>query len=240
MKKTIVALMALAGVTMADETPTLYSGDFSWSSSTPLTFTFEGDSPLTVTATSNYGYKAFTTATDAYLTQTYEATDTRPAITTPLSQTYTPARNVGTEGSWTLTLTIKNEGEQSLQISALTLSAFTFSGQGDFNNGVQDITFTVAKSETTIGSTDVAFPSGGANNGDSPTLGDYGVTLTPFTIEQGKNAIITITASEKVDRNGTFVGLQGISFTTNVVPEPTTATLSLLALAGLAARRRRR
>ena len=40
--------------------------------------------------------------------------------------------------------------------------------------------------------------------------------------------------------NGNLYTVSGIAVSTNIIPEPATATLSLLALAGLAARRRRR
>ena len=64
------------------------------------------------------------------------------------------------------------------------------------------------------------------------SLGDNYITLTA-----GASRDLALVVS-KVSGNGSFVGLTGASFA--VIPEPATATLSLLALAGLAARRRRK
>lgn len=243
MKKTIIALLTLSAAAYAAE----YSGDFSWGSNKPLTFIFENEGvPMEIAATSSHAFKAFT-ANDTndnnnrtWLTQTYPD----KGIYTALSSTYVPARNVGNEGPWELTLKVSNNGSENLKIDSLTLSAFTFNGQGDFNNGVQDIKFSVIQNTISVGSTTASFVSGGSNYGENPTLNDYAIDLdSPITIMQGKTATFIIKAEEAVDRAGTFVGLQGLSFKTSTaaaVPEPTTATLSLLALAGLAARRRRK
>ena len=72
------------------------------------------------------------------------------------------------------------------------------------------------------------------------TVGDAVGTYTVSTID---NTIFTKGSNNNVWTNGGAEKLSGISLKyadAVVVPEPTTATLSLLALAGLAARRRRK
>lgn len=65
------------------------------------------------------------------------------------------------------------------------------------------------------------------------TINLAGKALDVSTLTGDMN--VTIALTEDVT-NGVFFGLQSISY----IPEPATATLSLLALAGLAARRRRK
>ncbi len=70
----------------------------------------------------------------------------------------------------------------------------------------------------------------------------------PFTLDPGETIRLfaTVAAPEHNDHadGHLYIGLEGFQLagtaTTPAVPEPTTATLSLLALAGLAARRRRK
>ena len=66
------------------------------------------------------------------------------------------------------------------------------------------------------------------------------VTITGTDAEKIRALKEQLESMNTVDGNG--VAIEGGSFNVNttVVPEPTTATLSLLALAGLAARRRRK
>ena len=65
------------------------------------------------------------------------------------------------------------------------------------------------------------------------TINLAGKALDVSTLRDDMN--VTIALTEDVT-NGVFFGLQSISY----IPEPATATLSLLALAGLAVRRRRK
>ncbi len=79
------------------------------------------------------------------------------------------------------------------------------------------------------------------------TMKDGNMTIKA-TLSNGDTWSTTITGMEDVtfdkigflnDGNIGTTGVKGITITAPAVPEPTTATLSLLALAGLAARRRR-
>ncbi len=63
---------------------------------------------------------------------------------------------------------------------------------------------------------------------------------TVSAIESALGTNVTVYEAGNIEGNGTHVADATGSITTNVVPEPATATLSLLALAGLAARRRRK
>ena len=78
---------------------------------------------------------------------------------------------------------------------------------------------------------------------------DYDRNFGVEVVDNGSNAVegkhfelltntVTIPAGEKLDMATLMT--TGVAQTMQLVPEPTTATLSLLALAGLAARRRRK
>ena len=82
--------------------------------------------------------------------------------------------------------------------------------------------------------------------GEDVTLASLYQTTTVNTTGSytlGANSTVTVTidaAKAPNETDGFYVALQGGSISYQVTPEPTTATLSLLALAGLCARRRRK
>ncbi len=155
---------------------------------------------------------------------------------------------------WTLdvTVTIGTEGynDWGTTIIAGSSDMFTYvsGGDGDFAGSFQ-----VWRAVGADGRTDIKLNSGSAS--DTHPTWTVGETYT-FTIAytaEDKGLSITgegIDLSTTLSNPATFtqlssgaVGKAGWDVTikhTAVVPEPTTATLSLLALAGLAARRRRK
>ena len=238
MKKTIITLIALASVAAATE-----------SNVTPIT--------LDVT----FGNCAQTTASAATLTieegvmtgsvQSLVQTDTTTAVSLQTSgaagtnaAVFTPNTNVGNGAPWTATFNFDNVNKALTSLDSINLGVVLFDSSGNYQQGgatwTGGITFTATITDSTTAS----------------PLGTFAYTLeprngqgsTPYAITLAGNSIdLTNVSSFDMEleltnglSGGTFAGLSSMGFTgTPVVPEPTTATLSLLALAGLAARRRR-
>ena len=211
--------MALASVAAADD----YTGAFSWSANTDLTFSFDETSLTMTDITCNYGYKG---------------TNVNPG-------TLTPNQNIGNGAgnSWTLTFTLNNTTAADIVLSSITLDTFLFNGGGNAQSAdtyARPVAYTLTSGADTVATTTVACANSGQNWEDNAVLSlGEGVTLAA-----GSSATYTLTVSNAQTGTtyGTFVGIKGATITgeTPAIPEPTTATLSLLALAGLAARRRRK
>lgn len=167
----------------------------------------------------------------------------------------------GTEGnSSSATYTISFTAGADYTLTELKLALLTHNGGGK-NHSSQP----VFKWSVSLGSDELASEE---HQATATTDNNQGITSAPVydfdanTITNGSGAIVTLSdlnldlrQGEHYDINvvisddltstftsGYFVGLGGFSMkgTDPVVPEPTTATLSLLALAALSARRRRR
>ena len=236
MKKTIVALLALSGVTFASD------------------YTYSDFNDWYETAIEAASY----TAGDDYsLTFTLGAW--------PL-EVDSDAGKVDYRSGMIITLT--SSENWGLFTQAGQYLAFDHSGTGD-RSGLVTTTKTYGSGNTTEATGSFAqgtegwfYSLGGAGNqeGVTFTIARENATDT-ITITKGttKIANFTITGDSALDA-ATYVipsihryngkdfgfGIQSATFTANgvtsdiAVPEPTTATLSLLALAGLAARRRRK
>ena len=217
MKKTLIALMALAGVAMADD----YTG------------TFDGKSFVT---SGNLTLSEITCTPDSYKTPSYLGEDV-PAGTTYIA----PDINMK-DGSWTLSAKITNNSEEAITLNSVTFDAFMFTGAGvqHENDGKsRQVSFTLGGD--LAGAVTKDFTGNVDNTNFRDTDADAIITLNkPVTINADGFITFTLTVANGGTNGGSFVGLKGATFSTPTVPEPTTATLSLLALAGLAARRRRR
>lgn len=221
MKKTLIALMALAGIATANE----YSGTFSWAANTNPVFTL-----------SDEVVEEALTLTNITCNKTYKATGVAPGA-------LTPDQNIGSAAgnSWTLTFNVNNTTSQDIVLTGITLDAFLFNGGGNAQNAdeyARPVAFTLANGTDTVASTTVAYANS-KNDWENDAVFSFGEGVT---LAANSTATYTLTVSNAQTANnyGTFVGLKGATFTTAAIPEPTTATLSLLALAGLAARRRRK
>ena len=241
MKKTIITLIALASVAAATE-----------SDVTPIT--------LDVT----FGNCAQTTPSSATLTieegvmtgsvQSLVQTDTTTAVSLKNSGTagtnaaeFTPNTNVGTGAPWTATFNFDNVNKALTSLDSINLGVVLFDSSGNYQQGgdwaatwTGGITFTATITDSTTASQLGTFAytlTPGSGQGSTP----YAITLAGDSIDLTNVSSFDMELKLTEDlNNGTFAGLSSMGFTgTPVVPEPTTATLSLLALAGLAARRRR-
>ena len=133
--------------------------------------------------------------------------------------------------SWTMNFTVTNNSGADITLTGFTFDTYGYFGGGEDRNTVAKVTLTLNKVTTELFE-----------------LGKQGATTTATLTFTGDNAI-TIGAKDSVnlaltmngaDPYNTYTGITAGSVTYAIVPEPATATLSLLALAGLAARRRRK
>ncbi|MBQ8480630.1 MAG: PEP-CTERM sorting domain-containing protein [Akkermansia sp.] len=221
--------MALAGVAVGAE-PEL----------TPLTLTFTKD----ITAISSLPNDYTVVEKSVSLTGDTTTCLTKGSFKTDYLR---PDTNVDSKGtSWTLNFSIGNNSGRDFVIDSIDIDAFTYTGGGGAQNNNRNFLFTVTAGETKITTKENLFIKGSEQNGTSEgtlTLNlDESLTIAAdstlkFTITVNQGAQVSY-ADGGGEARGSFVGIETVRF--NAVPEPTTATLSLLALAGLAARRRRR
>ena len=222
MKKTIFTLAVLAGVAMADTVTT--PEELTWN-------------PLTITTPTNGALSSGNSSIDwneatGKLEDSWQLSFTLDP--SRLSNQYIFGTVKSGSGADGYTLSITSNGTISLNQnksnSVLTVGSYTaddsevaitlqfvkyVNSNGEFNKGV----FTL-------------------------TVGDASGT---YVVENADNTVFNKGANNNVWTNGGAEKLSGISLmyadsvvVEQIVPEPTTATLSLLALAGLAARRRRK
>ncbi|MBQ9095088.1 MAG: PEP-CTERM sorting domain-containing protein [Akkermansia sp.] len=242
MKKTIIVLMTLAGIATADTV-------------------------FTTNVSSDAKAKDATSTQSLTITEQLSVSVDSISKGSQYTSALRPDTNIGNGGTWTLTFTIKNDSSTAVAFDEINLGVFLFNSDGnkqgsDVTRSI-DFTLTAADDTTTytllpqvnyvlkgndandtlattvkIGSTAIAAADQVANG--------VNVNLSsPFEMEASKSYTFNLTVTKDTDMTGewakgTFVGLNSITFSADPIPEPTTATLSLLALAGLAARRRRR
>lgn len=162
----------------------------------------------------------------------------------------TPNSNVGNGFPWTLTMAYSS-GSAAIEpeIASITLSVVLFNGSGEYqtsgatwldpnkpeNPGYIDFSANLTSGDITLGTcTGRLITEHG--QGSTP----FSVTLTPTSHVSldGKTDFMVSLELNPALSAGTFVGLSSISYT--LVPEPTTALLTLPALGALLLRRRRR
>jgi len=233
MKKTIIALMTLAGIAVATETDT-----------TPITLsaTFTSD----ITAVCPEGVS-------------YDVTIQGLSVENKSGGNYMvdylrPNLNMNTGDSWTLSFSLENKTNGTITLNSVNFDSFIFNGSGvqhENDTQTRQAQFTLTDvSSNVLGTTDVTFclpnsaPEGETSNAIWNTDQDANITLSSAVeLAAGESIQFKLTVGKgDLVNPGAYVGLKGVTFTgeTTLVPEPTTATLSLLALAGLAARRRRK
>ncbi len=156
---------------------------------------------------------------------------------------------------WTLSYTVENVSNDKVQITSLLLDMYGMHGTltedpQPINDSViayltpgyiyGDNTFSYTQTEITLTGTGDHGISGGSLTMKLPT---------GFTLNPGEDITIFMTVraphNSAAEHTNLFVGIKSFELAGyytpgETVPEPTTATLSLLALAGLASRRRRK
>lgn len=253
MKKTIIALMALAGVSMAaDEDSLLWSVDFTGGSYAITTGAAWGTGSYSPTTT--YGSQDFTTM-PGYL---YANGDKKISLEGNAGLMMSDSFSLSMEASITSVYTPSNSTPTDTKYWLMSIgeSANWYIGaQYDtatkqISVGYKNYTMSNTASYGTFELTDIEnvmlTMSGGLNEAG----------LVTVYVNGAKAAVATMAASNRHDKStlssgvafmnymgehdGVVGGVSSVSFYNKAIPEPTTATLSLLALAGLAVRRRRK
>ena len=232
MKKTLITLLALAGVAAAQ----------------PLTISNANN---TASATGDWLTEVSAAAINVTGSNTFTSTDYTNSF-------FTVATNVGNGGTYDYVLTFTFA--KDVDLSGFSIDFLLHSGAGaaqpvnrtlaydlTLTNATETlVSYTDQSITTTTGRTSgdatykgVAYNADGSIN-EETKLGTAAYTLPESVfLAAGTEYKLTIANIAKNDSGqGTFVGIGNIAM--DVIPEPTTATLSLLALAGLAARRRRK
>ena len=255
MKNTLIALMAVAGMAMADtllEIDFTSLGESSTDTNTPAGWTAGQWNGTNNTPYYNFGY-------------------TGAVVGQPWKQNYlTTNLDLTSQGSHSISFTLYNNNTEDTG-NMFFLSSDTYSIViGNSYNSNSDIY--VGTLSEAVGRDFVCFQPGTKINptvlDNSSGLDVSGIISYTLVMKDGNMTIYanlfsttyedrgywstTITGMEDVtfnklgfitDGDVNQAGVFGLSVTTSqapAVPEPTTATLSLLALAGLAARRRRK
>lgn len=231
MKKTLVALFALAGVVMAETVTTEFDivreGNI-------ITFS-EIDEAISLS------YVGWTYAGGgAHNTGSFIETAQSNYVNTFSPDGQLRANQPG--DIITMNFTITNNGAEAITLDKLNIQGYSINGDGaNKNGGTTEVTFTMQLFSDGIaisGAPSFELVSHNNVSGGDLTLTDCKV------IESGGSVDISLNVSNG-DKYNTYFGLTGGSVTYSTtsdpaIPEPAAATLSLLALAGLATRRRRK
>lgn len=229
MKKTITMLLVLSGVASAD-----YSGTFSWETGNA--------NPLDNVPTFNFseGNELWLFVSELKVNgETLDMATASAKSSMVYAGSLTPDADVGGGSSWSLNFNILNYSEETLTLNGITLDSFAYGKEGtalDSDFLPREVTFTLTGAEdasVTHAFTNLEAATTVYNWDSNPTL----TFASPLVIEAGGYASFDLTISEVSAPEGSFIGLSGA--TLHTVPEPATAMLSLLALCGLFARRRR-
>ena len=240
MKKTIIALVALTGVAMGTTT------EFTISKADGATWGDATTPGTGITFTEN----------DAALTLSYLYTSGSGGSATVIGSWETPSSYVGTYSpkvqltsanrtdSWTLTFSLTNNTEEAITLTDMSFYTYVVNGGGSDKN--IDFTASAYLSGVTNAVTASFTNSSVAGSGEKGATHTVAFTFdTPVNLSAGASHELSFTLTNTTQN--TFAGLTGGNVTYAVVPgpspnipEPATATLSLLALAGLAGRRRRK
>ena len=222
MKKTLIALMALTGVATAVE-PAPYTGAAlsAWLTNAAQTVTSNQKYVLTFTLgdwyTDNYSAGSFFKLTNDLVIRHQIGRYVGLGTTT-----------AGPDGDYT---SRSEEGNSSIDLDTANNGSADYSGwfydSGTNNTGLSGLTFSIDSSSA--GGTIITM-SNGTRTITLQKDGHTGITNLDFV----KDDMIISSASV------VWGDAANVITYTAPIPEPATATLSLLALAGLAARRRRK
>ncbi len=257
MNKTIIALIAMAGLASAE---TQYFDFGKMASGDAINITASGASGALTAMSGSFSFQADRSITLSQTTADKNGwcdpfTGVVPDIFAGNSyvDSLTTQAYDGSVGVLTLTFTGLENGVYSMDVfggfvgkDCLAQMTVTITGGGSVewlnvnatNDEGQwiDSNYTLSGNSVVIDSVDSIKSSGNNQSSYSSVAKGYQVTATNIEVTDG-------TLTLKLEGQGWYnsyarTALNGVAL--QMVPEPTTATLSLLALAGLAARRRRK
>ena len=221
--------MALAGVALADTATLTVGTDASSTWTSGVTFDLPDDTPLTFSFVSIAGGGGLNNGSD---------------FTSRGDNLLSPKvgfKQKEYDGYIDLTFTVTADNTTPdfvWQIDALTLDMKSVTaGGGNHTGGIGSMDITLLSSDSqTLGKGSVSL---GANS----AAGTAAITLTD-SISLSNEETLTLRIARTSDSTSVqgYLAITGgsVTYSSAPIPEPTTATLSLLALAGLAARRRRK
>ena len=252
MKKTLIALMALAGIASAADLVAEWNG-FTSLESGNYTFTISGNTTVDSNGTLNV---VGTPGGSAYIDITTAGLSLENGFTLNML-----VNNVGGYGQNTPFAFVGLRGETTSYLATAGITSdktggFCLNGSGSKiaitrpnNNSIQAVEDTSTFSAITLTFTDDEFKmylngelvATGTPNSGQMTTAMAQETITKIALGSWAEANSKSTLNEHVASFAIYNGaMSAAEVKAMLVPEPTTATLSLLALAGLAARRRRK
>lgn len=252
MKKTLIIIASLALGAAASQAAVLCT----------TTFNRTGTSldSVTVSTVSDAGLSTSSSIASQDFSKSSTGNDLLASGSIPAS-VFSPNSNVGNSqnNTWSVSFTFTNNGSQDMLISSIELSMIGFTGVGAAQNaggGVANNNYVGGAAGNLNKPVNITL---GMRGQDNQTLAYNGATTTNQTtgswdgvhtgnyeysnvlLKAGKSMTLTVTASKnEAYGSGCFIGLKEIQVNGEVVPEPATASLSLLGLAALMMRRRRR
>lgn len=226
--------MALAGVVAAEDWTATFTSSVASKDQTYTDYSaaFEEGSPLTMAITN----MVITSSAGGY-----GAGDNATSIR--------PGTNIGNGGTYTITFKLTNTSDDVVILDQIAFESFAYNNGGSLQDGNDNVNRNVifTLSGDIEGAAPVVYSSSTVTT--NITNSDAAITFAPVELAQNAHIEFSLNVKEGDGCQGTFVGLKGATFAgeivapvtpdTPAVPEPSTATLSLLALCGLAARRRR-
>lgn len=243
MKKTLVVIMALAGVAVADS-----SVDFRINRAEDDSFSFTEDADVFALAFDSFAYETGGDSAEGYLDVESEDGYAQDKF----DNTFSPNVQLrfGEDDYWTIKFSVTNTGKDTILLTKLSLEMFGLNNDGKVKNLEMPISTelcvgdNVQTKETTMGylrqtGGSIYFPV--INYHYEPVITTY--DLPNIMLGAGESTKISLTMSNIDDEYNTYAGINNGSIGYKMaasVPEPATTTLSLLALSALAVRRRRR
>lgn len=251
MKKTIIALLAVAGLASADSTVITFStggnlagsyaygvtfGDYSMNTHASQSTELTTEDAIVTVAAETCMYTTYTVYADpsnpsnaSLWTNAAALSDMNTALGTSLTLPNLDALPMTNAGgnSWdeaTLTIDFSSSYKEGDQVTLYLML-------GSMNNSYS-VTLGGLKTGYTM-----KYASAKGNGFDATELTQTARELTLVKVTGSLTKAATVTVEGDASSRNAF-GM--VAYSVASVPEPTTATLSLLALAGLAARRRRK
>ncbi len=235
MKKTLITLLALGGLVMG-ETSDLLTVSFN----APNSGWTASDSSGSAITSSGWSLVKISNGSETTLDSKTASNQLRPNV------------NVGDgSGDWKLSFTLTNSSNTAITLNDVVFDCFTFNSSNGYQNSSTNRIFTLTLTGNDITASTPAnsivianrIVNGAGNPHPANDSGVFSFNLdgSGNTLQAGQSITLALTVDRGTETNGCYLGLNNITVKgAAVVPEPATATLSLLALAGLATRRRRK